>query len=480
MPSKLCFSPLGAQKNGGGRPQAVALLLVVLFTAVAGTAVAQSDIRPAGSLAVQWGQIKVLDLATAVKIALADNPTLAAAAARVRQAREQVNEAKAAYWPRVGVDLGVSRIELSETGFGQSAPGGILVPLEDPEDYYNADLKASWVLFDGFARKFRKLAARYGLDTSLAGQKEAHRLLLSSVAATYFSAQLAQQNIVIARADEQFNQRQLADAQSRYQAGTGSLSDVLNFKIRLNAARANRIVAQAQLDITLIGLAALLGRPDSRLPAHVKLAPMEEPLHDEFTRPDADALAEAALSVRPDVIQRKMEIKNAAAQVKIARSEYMPRVVVAGSLDGKRTDGPAFTEDDFGNSISVNLTYDLFTGGARSARLRRAKAALQEAFHQLEQTRLTVKSEVKQAAATLRSAQEKLALEKANLEMVRRQRELVEKGYQAGQESLVRLNEAQKELVAAQGRLAVATAAVHKAWYALLAATGQILAYFDR
>ena len=252
----------------------------------------------------------------------------------------------------------------------------------------------------------------------------------------------------------------------------------MNFKIRLNAARAERIVAKAQLDVTMIGLAALLGRADSRLPDHVTLAALEHPEVEELSRPDADALAEAALSVRPDLVQRRLEIKNAEAQVRIARAEYFPRVVAAGSVEGLRTDGPGFSAEDFGNSLSLNLTYDLFTGGSRGARLRRAKAALQEALHRLEESRLTVKSEVKKAAANLLAAQEKLALEKANLEMVRRQRDLVEKGYKAGQESLVRLNEAQKELVAAAGRLAVATAAVHRTWYSLLAATGSIIPRF--
>ena len=193
----------------------IVIFAIVLAAGVPAGAFAEKGLQPAGLQGIQWARIKVLDLATAVKIALADNPTLAAAAARVEQARQQVNEAKAAYWPSVGLDLGASRVELSETGFDQSSPSGIAIPLEDPEDYYNANLKATWVIFDGFARKFKKLSARYGLDTSRAGRKEAHRLLLSSVTETYFSAQLAQQNIVIARADEQFNERQLADAQSR-------------------------------------------------------------------------------------------------------------------------------------------------------------------------------------------------------------------------------------------------------------------------
>jgi len=51
----------------------------------------------------------------------------------------------------------------------------------------------------------------------------------------------------------------------------------------------------------------------------------------------------------------------------------------------------------------------------------------------------------------------------------------VEKEYKAGVGSLVRLNEAQRDLTAAQVRLALAQTAVHQAWYDLWSATGQIL-----
>jgi outer membrane protein TolC len=58
--------------------------------------------------------------------------------------------------------------------------------------------------------------------------------------------------------------------------------------------------------------------------------------------------------------------------------------------------------------------------------------------------------------------------------LVQKNRDLVEKEYKAGVGSLVRLNEAQRDLTAAQVRLAAAQVALRQAWYDLWSATGQI------
>jgi outer membrane protein TolC len=50
----------------------------------------------------------------------------------------------------------------------------------------------------------------------------------------------------------------------------------------------------------------------------------------------------------------------------------------------------------------------------------------------------------------------------------------LEKEYKAGVGSLVRLNEAQRDLTIAQVRLATVQVALRQAWYDLWSATGQI------
>jgi outer membrane protein TolC len=73
------------------------------------------------------------------------------------------------------------------------------------------------------------------------------------------------------------------------------------------------------------------------------------------------------------------------------------------------------------------------------------------------------------------SAQEQLKLQRETAEYVRKNRDLVEQEYKAGQASLVRLNEAQKDLVAAEGRLASARVSLFLAWFQLRTVTAESL-----
>ena len=72
-----------------------------------------------------------------------------------------------------------------------------------------------------------------------------------------------------------------------------------------------------------------------------------------------------------------------------------------------------------------------------------------------------------------------MLLLRSNTALVERNRDLAEQEYTAGQGSLVRLNEAQRELTTAKNRLAFALVSMRRSWYALEAKTGRILDYFN-
>ena len=130
------------------------------------------------------------------------------------------------------------------------------------------------------------------------------------------------------------------------------------------------------------------------------------------------------------------------------------------------------------STVGVNLTYNFFSGGADLARWRQAKASLREAEKTLENVKITANSEIRTSLSELVSAQRQLALQRSNVSLVEKTRDLVEKEYAAGVASLVRLNEAQRDLTTAQNRLALALAALHQAWYNLQTDTGHILEAF--
>ena len=88
------------------------LLLIVLSLLCAGTTPAE-ETKPVADLT----GITVLDKPTAQAIALAGNPDMAAAEARIEQARARVRQATAAWWPNLDLTGRVARERLSDTRY---------------------------------------------------------------------------------------------------------------------------------------------------------------------------------------------------------------------------------------------------------------------------------------------------------------------------------------------------------------------------
>lgn len=458
-------------------------LLLAFYLAIAGTpSLAEPETGNKDALDIKT--IKVLKLDTALKIALVESPTLEAAAQRVEQARQLVNQARGAYWPNLVANGSVNRVKQSEnyyqTNLATARAINPLATLNNPEDYYAAGLAASWTLFDGFQRHFTNAAAKYGAAQSENALLDSRRLLLSAAAGSFYKAQLANESVAIAAADEAFNLKQVSDANARLRVGTGSLSDVLNFEIQANAARDNRINADREYAAAMTGLAALLAIPQAKFPEDLKLAPLEEESTTVMQQPESKQQIDYAHQHRPDILATTKGVERADAEIGTAKARYYPAVVLAGNLKGERAEDSSFEGDDFGNTVGVFLTYNLFSGGADRARVAQAKHRKAEETKNLDALKISVANEVNDALNGLKAAQQSLELQRKNASLVQRNRDLVEKEYAAGQSSLVRLNEAQRNLTQAQSRLAFARLSLRYAWATLHTATAKSLDLYSK
>lgn len=473
---------------------------------------AEREGRPSGE---PRGLPSVLDLGTAKAIAIRDNPSLKAAAERAEQARARVTQARASYFPTITAGASVSTTWIDENTYRTQRQAAFLGPLQRvsssraggaggsslesfalsgaaglidavraraavPEELttYGAVITVEWLLFNGLSREFGHAAARFAEKQSEAGYVEARRLLLASVAKAYYAAALAREEITIAEADEAFNRRQLEEAEARRRVGTGSLSDVLNFEVRVNTARASLIRARENYAVARVALAYLLGLPDGELPAETELAPLEDESPRELERPEEEALKEYALGHRPDLLENQHGVRRAKAEVRNRQGVFFPTVTASASKRASLVEDPEIGQDDFATTVGLTVAYPLFAGGRNWARVVEAKAAHREAERHLDAAEIAVAAEIHDAVERVRAAQEQLWLQRANAAFVQRNRDLVEKEYQAGQASLVRLNEAQRDLVSAQGQLALARVSLRLTWHDLHTATGTTLEPF--
>lgn len=463
----------------------------------------------------------VLDLRAAQQIALEKNPNLFAAAARVDQAQARVRQARSLYFPQLDADMSATHTHLPsntvkaakdqalfspltsslrasvpqvlfETGQGGGIEGALFSSLagvysglqargsiDESVESYQASLTASYILFDGFSRRFTNAMARFGREESEAAHREAVRLVLDAIAQSYYGVQLARENASIARADESFNERLLKEARLRKERGTGSKSDVLNFEVALRAAQSVRIQSEGQEQVARIALAALMGLPEAKLGDGIAIAPLPDEVPEDLQTPDVEAKIVQAMSARPDVQQGEFQVSRIEAQLGERRSAYYPQVRTFASQSASASDNARFEHEDFGATVGLNVSYGLFAGGRNRATVAEARHQLEEAEYLLEALRLGAAQDIRQSGIVLQTAQETLALQRTTAEYVHTNRDLVEKEYEAGQGSLARLNQAQRDLVEAEARLALARVALYSAWHALQTATGETISPFE-
>ncbi|WP_028583614.1 TolC family protein [Desulfogranum mediterraneum] len=466
-----------AQQAGTAHPAQPTVAELALVTE---SESASGPVNGAGSVLAELARIEVLDLRTAQQLALIGNPDLVAAQARVEQARMRVKQAVAAWWPTVDLSAVGARERLSDSVYELNQMQAAVVngEAERTTDKFSVGIQATWLLFDGFFRSFKEEQAGYDQASNAASLLNSRRLLVTAVAEAFYNAQLAQTRVNIAQADKAFYLRQLEDAQNRYEVGAGAWGDVLNIKVQLNSAQTSLLVNQREFEAAGYGLAALLGLSDATFPETVRLQPLDRNFVLQPFQEEIEPLIEQALVSRPDVEQLELVVKQAEAGTGLAKAPFYPKVQLNGAVNGARQGDIGLTDDDLGNTVSVNLAWNLFAGGGDKARLAEARQLKRESRYSLFNLRNQVASEIRKDIALLEAAEDQVRLQRESVGLVEENRDLAKNEYEAGEASLVRLNEAQRDLTATYSRLAQALVGYHLAKQRLDGALGRNLAGF--
>jgi outer membrane protein TolC len=408
---------------------------------------------------------KQLSLAEAKKIARRDFPGIAASAARIDAALATIREAHAAYYPVVSVSTAATHYQ----DVASSDGGG------DGYQSYALNGTLSYLVYDGFARKFRVLAAKAGAEATKEAHREAQRLLLQAVSAAYYDCLLGRETMLVARKDADFNQELSKETEKRFAAGAAARSDVLNFLIRTTAAESQYVQAAYEYKIARIVLARLLGLPRETSPD--TLDPMPLPaLQDKLKVPALEDELNYALAHRPDYLQTEQDVNQLKATLAATKADFLPTVGVGAGYGWSRQDNPRFNDSrDATSYVGIQLTWDVFTGGSTKAQVARQEANIRSLQHSLTLARQGIVAELRQLIESAAVAKKQVELQTRIQTMTEEARKLVRNEYLAGRASLTRLNEAQTDLVKAEGNLVKARIRYWKILEDIAAASAKIL-----
>lgn len=412
-----------------------------------------------------WGSVcaqETITLSDAYAIAVAKSPSAEAAQERIRQAEARWRQARSQNLPSLALSGSGSRITYSDRNRGFN-PG-----LDEDAEVYGAAAQATWLLFNGGQRLNTQKALRSGYEASVIGETETLEQLAASVSRAYFAAQLAIENQRIASSDLVFNEQQLRETKTQVKAGQRARADELNFAIRCNTAASSLERAQAEVAEALILLNTLLAAGDG-----MERQPGLIASNDQIPTMPTQTWEEVKTRL-PSLNRLREQVSASELEWKAARGSYAPAVRVSGTYAGEREEDPSFSGDDFTTTVGVSMEFELFDAGLRRNRLRELRAAADEQALLLEQAEQDAEAEWLAARTSLAAARTRSILDQENTELARENRDLVEKTYNAGRASLLRLNEAQRDLINSEARATLSRIEVQSATIRLALASGEL------
>lgn len=380
--------------------------------------------RPSANLprGTWWNIFDDPELDRLEALAATENQDLAAAAARLDEAKAQLGVARSAFYPQVAANPNFVRQRAS---FNAPSDG---FPQNKTFTYntFNVPLNANWEL-DLWGRVRRQVESARASFVASADDLESARLLLQAeVASDYFSSrELDEERRVVADTIETFK-RSLELTQNRRKGGIVSDLDVSQAETQLRSTEAELPALDLQRANTLHALAVLCGQPATGF----QLAP--GPLTNVIPSVPV-SLPSELLERRPDIASAERHMAAVNAQVGVAVSAFYPQVSLAGTA-GLQSVGvdELFDWPSRMWSFGPSMTLPIFTGGQNRANLALAKASFRETVANYRQTVLTAFQEVEDQLAAQRLLTTQLEAQSAALAAARHTLEIANNRYKAG------------------------------------------------
>ena len=392
-----------------------------------------------------WTGLGDPQLSALIAEALHDNPNLAVADARARQAQAEAGIANAARSPTLDVGAAVDATRLPGTAFPPSFGAGHYAPAE----YLYASFKWDLDLWGG---KRAAWEASLGQARAVEIEARAARIELSgNVARAYVQLGYAYAQQDVAQAELARAQEARTLTQQRVAAGIDNQLQLKQTDSEVASAQGQHAVADRAVDAARSTLSVLLGKgPDRGL---------------DITRPQLmqpSMLAVPAnlpvdlLGHRADLVAARWRVEAADKNIKAAKTEFLPNIslsALTGFLAVGKGVNPLQMPARF-YSVGPSISLPIFDGGRLRSNLNGSDAQYDLAVAQYNQTLVGALNEVSDDYDAVNSIQLQVEAEQRALDAASDAWKLAELRYKAGIGSYLEALSARQQLLVAEQRMA--------------------------
>lgn len=322
-----------------------------------------------------------------IDTALACNTDLRTAHLRVGQAEAALLTNRLSYLPAVGltVEGGVSRLDGMTT------------------KNYNLGGMANWEL-DIFGKvTAAKREARASFESTLAYKQAVQTSLVASVASTYYTLLMLDQQIDIAEQTLYNWDKTISVLRALMRAGKSNQTAVLQAEANKKSLEASLLSMRKSLKETENAMCLLLAQS----PRTIERGKLSEQYFPETL---SIGVPMQLLANRPEVRAAEMDLAKAFYATNVARSSFYPSINLSGTLGWTNNGGEVVLNPAqwLLNAIG-SLTQPLFNRGYNVANLKIAKSEQEIATLAFQQKLLEAGSEVNNALIALQTARERIS-----------------------------------------------------------------------
>ena len=352
----------------------------------AATSFVRAGAASAGAPSDQWwAALGDEELNRLIAAALQESPDLAAARARLRQARAGFRQAQANRLPSTGATAlylrtktpsgllgGGQSSQSDQSGQSSSANSSGSNDLE----LSNAGFDATWEidLFGANARAAE--GARAQAEATAADLQDAQVSLTAEVAQSYIQLRNLQRRLALTQQNAANQERVVSIVEMRRQGGTASDLDLERFNGQLQSTRADLVPLSAEITAQLDKLAVLTGREPGALDDELKIVAAMPLPPQTVTVGDPAAL----LRRRPDIRAAERRLAQQTAVVGQRTADLFPKIQLLGDVGYVSTDvSRLFAPGNFTYVVAPVLQWTPFDFGRTRAKITAAEAARDEA-----------------------------------------------------------------------------------------------------
>ncbi|MCK0531225.1 efflux transporter outer membrane subunit [Sphingobium agri] len=405
-------------------------------------------------LARWWTRFNDPALTGLIDQAVASNLDIVQAQARLRQARESLVQARAAFLPQVNASGSGGRNYSNRGGGTRVIDGNVVSTGSDRwSSSYSLGANASWQI-DLFGELSRSAeAARADLAASGYDLANVRMTIIAELVTNYVQARQAQEQLRIARETQAIQQDNYNIANWRLQAGLVSSLDEQQARAQLAQTNATIPQLEASLRGSLNRIAVLTGQAPGEATRSLEV-PVPIPAASTAI---AAGIPADTLRQRPDVRAAERALVAATARIGVAQAQLYPSLGISGNIGTNATSIKSLF-DIITGGVFANVAQVIFDGGRLASQVRSQRAATDAAFAAYKQSVLTALEDVENAMASLNSARQRKAEFATAFDASNNAALLARSQYQSGLIDFQTLSNTETTLLNARNSLASAQA----------------------